>query len=41
MRYCGISGGLHNAAIAFVEENGDLGFVGESERFSKRKRKNQ
>jgi carbamoyltransferase len=37
MRYCGISGGLHNAAIAFVEENGDLGFVGESERFSKRK----
>ena len=37
MRYCGISENFHNAAIAFVEEDGTISFASESERYSKRK----
>lgn len=37
MRYCGISENFHNAAIAFVEEDGNISFASESERYSKRK----
>jgi len=35
MRYCGVSENFHNAAIAFVEEDGVISFAAESERYSK------
>lgn len=37
MRYCGITEYLHNAAIAIIDEQGNIEFATESERFSKRK----
>lgn len=35
MRYCGITEGLHNAAISFINENGDIEFATDSERYTK------
>jgi len=37
MRYCGISDYFHDAAIAFIDEEGNIEFAAESERYSKRK----
>ena len=37
MRYCGITENFHNAAIAFIEEDGDISYAEESERYSKNK----
>lgn len=37
MRYCGISDHYHDAAIAFIDEEGNIEFAAEAERYSKRK----
>lgn len=35
MRYCGITEGLHNAAITFIDGDGNIEFASESERYTK------
>lgn len=35
MRYCGFSEGFHDAAIAFVDDQGNIEFAAQSERYSK------
>lgn len=37
MRFCGISEYYHDASIAFIDENGNIEFAAESERYSKQK----